>query len=479
MHLFSPTRTLPHFLILAIILGLLEACGAPSRLSSVNAGKTTAYAPGVPNFDIEAVSIRQNQQSGINLHIAVPYTSLVFEKDSSSFQASYEFSVEVRKADSEQLLHTDAWTDSIQVESHEKTQKYEPLRTTKRLDVAPGRYTVRVRLQDLHNKSQAVRLQQVDVPDASSPALSSVYMETKKEGGSFQPAIALHIPSDTDSLQAVTELYKAQAAKQIEVGFKLLRFESDRTVAQPPDALTPMAGSLEYRGTDYGEADTVRTLDYTVGGSGDSTLIAFAQPALDPGIYRVTVTAALHYAQDSTQVLEGQRTFSVKGPGFPRITSLEEMVQALAYIGRESELEKIQEEPTPSERRKAFDAFWAQRTNSKKEAANLIESYYSRVEEANRFFTGHKEGWKTDRGMLYIVYGPPLEVNRYVDTEIWYYDYSETDPRDRYVFERGRHYDKRGPMFQNFLLQRRPYYYRRWERAVHRWREGNVPRGGR
>ena len=56
-----------------------------------------------------------------------------------------------------------------------------------------------------------------------------------------------------------------------------------------------------------------------------------------------------------------------------------------------------------------------------------MEEYYSRVEYANKSYAGYMEGWRTDRGMVLIRFGPPQNIERHpFDSdnkpfEIWYY----------------------------------------------------------
>ena len=42
----------------------------------------------------------------------------------------------------------------------------------------------------------------------------------------------------------------------------------------------------------------------------------------------------------------------------------------------------------------------------------LMNEYYKRVSYANENFDGWKDGWETDRGMIYILFGPPDQVER-------------------------------------------------------------------
>ena len=54
-------------------------------------------------------------------------------------------------------------------------------------------------------------------------------------------------------------------------------------------------------------------------------------------------------------------------------------------------------------------------------ARTLIREFYTRVESANNYFTSYLEGWKTDRGIIYIIYGVPNVVYKNKDYENWIY----------------------------------------------------------
>lgn len=81
----------------------------------------------------------------------------------------------------------------------------------------------------------------------------------------------------------------------------------------------------------------------------------------------------------------------------------------------------------PPEKRKDYiEEFWNRRP------AGFKEEYYRRIEEANKMFRGGgRPGWLQDRGMVYIIYGPPTHMEKYpmgsasypYAHEIWYYEY--------------------------------------------------------
>ena len=59
-----------------------------------------------------------------------------------------------------------------------------------------------------------------------------------------------------------------------------------------------------------------------------------------------------------------------------------------------------------------FKAFWKKRDPSPGTQFNeLLDEFYARVSESNyKFRTRVQEGWETDRGRIFILYGPPPKV---------------------------------------------------------------------
>src|SRR5690606_38240941 len=127
-------------------------------------------------------------------------------------------------------------------------------------------------------------------------------------------------------------------------------------------------------------------------------------PELPRGLYRIEAQTE---GDPGVDPLRQGRFLVVTSPGFPRVQTLDEMVDALGYIAYEREVGRIREGTTAAERLQRFDAFWGSLVRQRSVATNLIETYYARIEEANLLYSSYKEGWKTDRGMVYVLLGPP------------------------------------------------------------------------
>jgi len=64
------------------------------------------------------------------------------------------------------------------------------------------------------------------------------------------------------------------------------------------------------------------------------------------------------------------------------------------------------------EREQFIEAFWDRRNpNPDSEDNEFKDEHYRRIEYANEHFPAGKPGWMTDRGRIYIVYGPPDEID--------------------------------------------------------------------
>jgi len=97
------------------------------------------------------------------------------------------------------------------------------------------------------------------------------------------------------------------------------------------------------------------------------------------------------------------------------------------------------------------------------------------VEEANKQFSNFKEGWKTDLGMIYILFGPPWYVDDSLNRMRWSYSYNRNDPDYNYLFETPKLKSEFYP-YQNYLLQRNQYYFNIEYQQTQLWLTGQILR---
>ncbi|MBI4456311.1 MAG: GWxTD domain-containing protein [Acidobacteria bacterium] len=83
----------------------------------------------------------------------------------------------------------------------------------------------------------------------------------------------------------------------------------------------------------------------------------------------------------------------------------------VVYIITPEETAVFQKLSTPEEKENFIEQFWARRDPDPSMANNEFkEEHYRRIAYANERFASGFPGWKTDRGKIYIKFGPPDEI---------------------------------------------------------------------
>jgi GWxTD domain-containing protein len=140
------------------------------------------------------------------------------------------------------------------------------------------------------------------------------------------------------------------------------------------------------------------------------------------------VTPAPAGASSLDRTAYASRQFIVRWRGVPvSITDLDLALDQMQYITDGDKIDEIKKLP-PEAKRAAFEEFWKKRDPSPNTERNeLMEEYFSRVSYANKSYGHYQDGWKTDRGMVYIIFGSPSNIERHPfdndakPYEIWTY----------------------------------------------------------
>ncbi|MBN1339839.1 MAG: GWxTD domain-containing protein [Bacteroidales bacterium] len=171
----------------------------------------------------------------------------------------------------------------------------------------------------------------------------------------------------------------------------------------------------------------------------------------------------IYHFQADTSFKEGL-TLMRFHDGYPEIGTPDQALYSIRYLTTRPEYESMLKY---ADRKTAIDSFWLERARQDPgRAKSMIKKYYSRVEFSNHFFGTHKEGWKTDRGIIYIVYGPPTRAYVRTNEEEWIYGEEGNPLSIRFFF-----YRTNSPFTDNdFRLERSPAYKQNWYLAVENWR---------
>jgi GWxTD domain-containing protein len=127
----------------------------------------------------------------------------------------------------------------------------------------------------------------------------------------------------------------------------------------------------------------------------------------------------------------------------------------VAYIIDDKERAAFQKLTTDEERNKFIEQFWLRRVTPGTSENKIREEHYRRIAHANRYFrtASGGPGWQTDRGHMWIVYGPPDEIESHPSGET----------RISYPFEEWKYYHVEGigdNLFVTFVDRTRTGDYR-------------------
>jgi GWxTD domain-containing protein len=185
------------------------------------------------------------------------------------------------------------------------------------------------------------------------------------------------------------------------------------------------------------------------------------------GSFEIAMPAAgFYHIRSDVGSFEGLTVFSFSKT-FPGVGNSDEMINCTRYIMNKEEFEKCKGAASQKE---AIDKFWQTIGGSNERAREILKRYYGRVKEANKYYSSYTEGWRTDRGMLFVIFGQPTYIYRNNRGETWVYGFESNPGAVRYQFVKTR-----SPFSDNdFMLERSQFYKDHWYSAVDVWRQGHV-----
>ncbi len=218
-------------------------------------------------------------------------------------------------------------------------------------------------------------------------------------------------------------------------------------------------------------ADSAKVISYyndnfPAAAPGFSEGLARVSPMMeDDSTYRVRTNTeidftlkGLYLVQKDTNETHGF-SFRVE-EDYPRFEKVESLADPLIYVCTKQEYDRVK---LAKGNKKAFDKVILSITGDVGRAKTFMRNYFKRVEIANQLFTSYKEGWKTDRGMIYIIFGLPDEVYAFTDREVWTY---------KKQFDISFNFTKSSTIFDpdNYVLIRDKKYTEAWYEVIDLWR---------
>jgi GWxTD domain-containing protein len=317
-----------------------------------------------------------------------------------------------------------------------------------RIALKPGKYSAYIELQDLVSKQPALTGKlDVDVPNLAENIQFSSIMVAEvaspsanqtpftKSGYEIIPRISNFYGQELSKLPYYVELYHTNLYPDTIFGFRQRIINTNTN--QEVDGFTRFVKMKTAP-----VIPVLRTVDLSKLPTGSYRL---ELDAVDRENKMLTTTSSYYFERINEIEMNMDIAQIVLDPAFQgSITedSVAFFLGSLLPISRQAEsrtILKLLKEKNPENQRKYIQQFWVQTapdktteawTNYKKQVL-LVQSLY-----ANNF----QDGFETDRGRVYLQYGPPNNIMQRETSpteypyEIWYYDKIKMYSNKRFIF---------------------------------------------
>ncbi len=338
---------------------------------------------------------KEEMKARLDLYIEIPLENLQFKKNYSTkdYDASISYEIKIINSAGEivsnELISDYITTGKAEQKSLDESAKY----IVKEFYLNPGKYSLEVTVTDINTKNEKTIKDKIDIVDYAdkSIAFSDIMLVSNLKEENGKKIITPLVDRNIDNLKEV-----------------ILFFEVYNTQNQTVE------NSFSFKVSDVKER-VVETGEHKY---------TFA-PGLNK-VFEKIVTDNLVFGSYTLEIKDksngeiiAHKQFSNKLSGFPSNTKdLNLMIDQLLYIANSEQLSKIKNAPTTELKQKYFIEFWRNNDPSPytKKNENMVD-YYKRIKTANERYTHWIDGWKTDMGMVYIIYGEPNNIERYPFTE--------------------------------------------------------------
>ena len=461
-------------LLSALLLATLVTGCSNTYHDNIDRGEGYNYRAGYPELRLAATGfIDELGDSHIIVSGDIVKGSLVYSRQNDTLTANIELEIRILRDESNEVVVQDTYRDSISDTNERIVTSQDVKKFEHEYEVSPGTYTVQVLIVDQMSGRETTRVTKTTIPNPNDDTshiteIRILGKDNSEADKGFSQSTTYDIPSNLDSLKFVFQVTNNDPEEPIEIESRLLRFKADDNSARMMHEMNYTPSSLPYKGIDYDEYDVIQSSTRSLEQPG-SVIIELAFESLERGNYRLEVTSN---KGEENEVYRG-RAFGIKSPNYPSLKTPEELAKPLVYLMSDKEYERLISIKDPDSLKRAVDRFWLSNIKNSNVARNVVSLYYQRVEEANKQFSNFKEGWKTDLGMIYILFGAPWYEDRTSNELFWSYSYNKFDPEKNFFFKRIKLRSKYFP-FRHYLLNRSREYYSINYNQTLRWRNGTI-----
>ena len=327
----------------------------------------------------------------LDVFIQVPYSEIQFIKVPSGFESKYNLTVSVYDDSKENLLVEKSWSEKVTTKDFDQTISKSNFNLSMRsFNLAPGKYLLRTAFEDVDSRKEFSVENEVKIRELEKElAVSDIMLISKQtviEGSNkIIPNVSRNVAAKKDGIPFFFELY-SDAAREIKIEYNIIDNDKEKV----------------FREEISRQIDSGRTqIFYTIKDS-------------DLGLGNYVLTADIKEEKNSLKVSTA-KTFVSRWMGVPSsIRDLDKAIAQMVYIATGTELDEIKDAKTKEEKIQKYLDYWKKKDPDPQSEDNpVFDEYYRRIAFANENFSHYIEGWRTDRGMVYVILGAPNNIDRH------------------------------------------------------------------
>lgn len=364
-----------------------------------------ACSPGSPFFCVDAATYLEDDSAALEVYLEICNDALQFVKSGDGYRASADVTI-VLFNDSGKQVAGDTYRVNLSSSQYGGTTSVDSCKVlTMAFDTVPGEYGLVITVADRDSRRKGVievTFDVIDFPD--SLALSDIGFITRGQDGErsrwpgFRPNVRRSYGDVGEDSTFYYEIYNAAEMGLLKVAY----------------TVSDIAGMVAY--ADSGLVE---------GAAGVGQYGTVPLDTLSNGQYSLEI-AVLDDA--GGEVVSRSGGFEVNREESYLGRDVTDAVALLTYIATSGFIDSFVEADV-EDRRRLWEQFWREKDPTPATPRNeFYEEHLKRFRYANRNFSaGMTEGWRTDRGRIYILEGPPDEIESYsmeIDrnpTEVWFY----------------------------------------------------------
>ena len=390
------------------------------------------------NFLFDYYTFKSDEPDLVYLDFYVSFNNsqIQFVKSDNQFHSEISLTCQIKDKKNE-IIEEQQKEEKIFIKDFRETLSSQIVHMIKfPFSVSPGEYTVNFKLADKFTKKEFIQGFNISIPNYSDKNISISSIQFLQQNNlntnTSNPNLSHIFTYLNPEFVVYYETYnlsKNNTDEVLQTNYTIIN-EHNKTIYNSTQEFTVSKPSLGFKNT-------------------------FSINSIPPGRYIFRIK---QQEKNSKRKSVNESCFYVvHSPINLRFKSFAKALEELQFIANTEEIENLKDLPE-LQHQQGLNVFWKSKDPSPETESNeLMTQYYNRIRIANNTFTCRGvEGYKSDFGIIFLLFGEPDEVKKYINNnsftarQVWNYKrlglsfvfVAQTSISDYYLMDRNSIYSQ-------------------------------------